>query len=173
MAEIRQIWNRDTISQTNNTSYTILPGEDPSVVVPPPTHRRPLKGFVVIFSSVIFLLSLVTLVIHQGPGAPQKTVIGQPDHHHQYRQASTSSETRSFSVLRGKLERVSAKSYPHFSEKASYNWTNAMLSWQRTASHFQPKKNWIMIRMRKAKPITKYALLFATTRSQEETEWYC
>ncbi|KAM1695061.1 hypothetical protein ACFX15_028689 [Malus domestica] len=47
---------------------------------------------------------------------------------------------RSFSVLRGKLERVSAKSYPHFSEEASYNWTNAMLSWQRTTSHFQPKK---------------------------------
>ncbi|KAM1039910.1 hypothetical protein ACFX2C_029256 [Malus domestica] len=104
MAEIRQIWNRDTICQTNNTSYTILPGEDPSAVVPPLTHQRPLKGFAVIFSSVIFLLSLVTLVIHQGPGASPKTVPGQPDHHHQYRPALTSSETRSFSVLRGKLE---------------------------------------------------------------------
>nr|BAF35858.1 Soluble acid invertase [Pyrus pyrifolia var. culta] len=128
---------------TNNTSYAPLPGEDPSAAVPPPTHRRPFKGFAVIFSSVIFLLSLVTLVINQGPGSPPKTVPEQPDHHHQYRPASTSSETRSFSVPRGKLEGVSAKSYPHFSEDASYNWTNAMFSWQRTAFHFQPEKNWI------------------------------
>nr|BAG30919.1 soluble acid invertase [Pyrus pyrifolia] len=128
---------------TNNTSYAPLPGEDPSAAVPPPTHRRPFKGFAVIFPSVIFLLSLVTLVINQGPGSPPKTVPEQPDHHHQYRPASTSSETRSFSVPRGKLEGVSAKSYPHFSEDASYNWTNAMFSWQRTAFHFQPEKNWI------------------------------
>ncbi|CAN6565107.1 unnamed protein product [Malus baccata var. baccata] len=128
---------------TYNTSYTPLPGEDPSAAVPPPTHRRPFKGFAVIFSSVIFLLSFVTLVIHQGPGAAPKTVPEQPDHHHQYRPASTSSETRSFSVPRGKLEGVSAKSYPHFSEEATYNWTNAMFSWQRTAFHFQPEKNWI------------------------------
>lgn len=132
--------NMDT---TNNTSYAPLPGEDPSAAVPPPTHRRPFKGFAVIFSSVIFLLSLVTLVINQGPVSPPKTVPEQPDHHHQYRPASTSSETRSFSVPRGKLEGVSAKSYPHFSEEASYNWTNAMFSWQRTAFHFQPEKNWI------------------------------
>ncbi|XP_009372889.1 acid beta-fructofuranosidase 1, vacuolar [Pyrus x bretschneideri] len=128
---------------TNNTSYAPLPGEDPSAAVHPPTHRRPFKGFAVIFSSVIFLLSLVTLVINLGPGSPPKTVPEQPDHHHQYRPASTSSETRSFSVPRGKLEGVSAKSYPHFSEDASYNWTNAMFSWQRTAFHFQPEKNWI------------------------------
>jgi beta-fructofuranosidase len=25
----------------------------------------------------------------------------------------------------------------------AYDWTNAMLSWQRTAFHFQPEKNWM------------------------------
>ncbi|XP_028944513.1 acid beta-fructofuranosidase 1, vacuolar-like [Malus sylvestris] len=130
---------------SNNTSYTPLPGEDPSAAVPPPTHRRPLKVFAVTFSSVIFLLSLVTLIIHQGPGAPPKTVPEQPDHDHRHQQpaASTSPEPRSFSVPRGKLEGVSAKSSPYFSEEASYNWTNAMFSWQRTAFHFQPEHNWM------------------------------
>lgn len=130
---------------SNNTSYIPLPGEDPSAAVPPPTHRRPFKVFAVTFSSVIFLLSLVTLIIHQGPGAPRKTVPEQPDHDHRHQQpaASTSPEPRSFSVPRGKLEGVSAKSNPYFSEEASYNWTNAMFSWQRTAFHFQPADNWM------------------------------
>nr|AHK05786.1 vacuolar invertase [Eriobotrya japonica] len=130
---------------SNNTSYTPLPGEDPSAGVPPPTHRRPFKVFAVTFSSVIFLLSLVTLIIHQGPGAPPNTVPEQPHHDHRHQQpaASTSPEPRSFSVPRGKLEGVSAKSNPYFSEEASYNWTNAMFSWQRTAFHFQPEDNWM------------------------------
>jgi beta-fructofuranosidase len=39
---------------------------------------------------------------------------------------------------------VSPKSNPSFfSDKVSYNWTNAMFSWQRTAYHFQPEKNWM------------------------------
>lgn len=122
---------------TNTTSYTPLPG-DPFLSGPPATPRRPLKGFAVIFASVIFLMSLVALIINQGP--PQ-----QDGHHHEKQSASTaSSETASFSRLpRGIAQGVSAKSNPSFSDEASYNWTNAMLSWQRTAFHFQPERNWM------------------------------
>nr|AAL05427.2 vacuolar acid invertase [Prunus cerasus] len=122
---------------TNTTSYTPLPG-DPFLSGPPETPRRPLKGFAVIFASVIFLMSLVALIINQGP--PQ-----QDGHHHEKQSASTaSSETTSFSRLpRGIAQGVSAKSNPSFSDESSYNWTNAMLSWQRTAFHFQPERNWM------------------------------
>ncbi|XP_008234397.1 PREDICTED: beta-fructofuranosidase, soluble isoenzyme I-like [Prunus mume] len=122
---------------TNTTSYTPLPG-DPLLSGPPATPRRPLKGFAVIFASVIFLMSLVALIINQGP--PQ-----QDGHHHEKQSASTaSSETTSYSRLpRGIAQGVSAKSNPSFSDEASYNWTNAMFSWQRTAFHFQPERNWM------------------------------
>ncbi|PQM42711.1 vacuolar acid invertase [Prunus yedoensis var. nudiflora] len=122
---------------TNTTSYTPLPG-DPLLSGPPETPRRPLKVFAVIFASVIFLMSLVALIINQGP--PQ-----QDGRHHEKQSASTaSSETTSFSRLpRGIAQGVSAKSNPSFSDEASYNWTNAMFSWQRTAFHFQPERNWM------------------------------
>lgn len=53
---------------------------------------------------------------------------------------------------RGVAEGVSAKSNPSAfdEEKVSYNWTNAMFSWQRTAYHFQPEKNWMNGRYKKA-----------------------
>ncbi|XVF49350.1 hypothetical protein PTKIN_Ptkin04bG0004700 [Pterospermum kingtungense] len=44
---------------------------------------------------------------------------------------------------RGVAEGVSAKSNPSLLDLVSFNWTNAMFSWQRTAYHFQPQKNWM------------------------------
>jgi beta-fructofuranosidase len=61
----------------------------------------------------------------------------------------STSKTTSFTdsstpVARGVAEGVSAKSNPSFSgDEVSYNWTNAMFSWQRTAYHFQPEENWM------------------------------
>ncbi|CAN1159078.1 Acid beta-fructofuranosidase 1, vacuolar, partial [Linum perenne] len=47
-------------------------------------------------------------------------------------------------VERGVKEGVSAKSsLAAAREVSSYNWTNAMLTWQRTAYHFQPERNWM------------------------------
>ncbi|KAJ4957249.1 hypothetical protein NE237_014032 [Protea cynaroides] len=37
---------------------------------------------------------------------------------------------------------VSEKAFPFFSG-VGFSWTNAMLTWQRTAYHFQPAKNWM------------------------------
>ncbi|KAL8526403.1 hypothetical protein ACS0TY_015563 [Phlomoides rotata] len=44
-------------------------------------------------------------------------------------------------ALRGVREGVSAKNLGL--AKSSYPWTDKLLSWQRTAYHFQPKKNWM------------------------------
>ncbi|KAF7824886.1 beta-fructofuranosidase, soluble isoenzyme I-like [Senna tora] len=59
---------------------------------------------------------------------------------------SESDETGICSLARGVAQGVSPKSDPlasHNNNKVSYNWTNAMLSWQRTSYHFQPQKNWM------------------------------
>ncbi|WCJ36490.1 Acid beta-fructofuranosidase [Euphorbia peplus] len=97
--------------------------------------RRPAKVFSVTLASVIFLISLVTLIINQeplstpvenrSPSTPKTTLFPEPD-------------------PRGVAEGVSAKSNPSFfRDKVGYNWTNAMFSWQRTSYHFQPEKNWM------------------------------
>lgn len=46
-------------------------------------------------------------------------------------------------ALRGVREGVSAKNFRPAMGKSPYPWTDKMLSWQRTAFHFQPKKNWM------------------------------
>ncbi|XP_062153718.1 acid beta-fructofuranosidase 1, vacuolar-like [Alnus glutinosa] len=124
-------------SDLGDAHYTVLPDGNSSPVISP---RRPLRGFIVILASVVFLVSLVALIISQSQ---------QPlDAAERGRQPSTS-KTKSFSdisspVPRGVAQGVSAKSNPSFSgHEVSYNWTNAMFSWQRTAYHFQPEKNWM------------------------------
>ncbi|KAL4360755.1 hypothetical protein GQ457_04G014300 [Hibiscus cannabinus] len=44
---------------------------------------------------------------------------------------------------RGVAQGVSAKSNPSLLSHPPFNWTNAMFSWQRSAFHFQPQKNWM------------------------------
>jgi beta-fructofuranosidase len=48
-------------------------------------------------------------------------------------------------ATRGVAEGVSEKSNAPalLGGGGAYDWTNAMLSWQRTAFHFQPEKNWM------------------------------
>lgn len=49
-----------------------------------------------------------------------------------------------WTVSRGTAEGVSEKSNgPILGAAPAYPWTNAMLLWQRTAYHFQPRKNWM------------------------------
>ncbi|XP_050385477.1 acid beta-fructofuranosidase 1, vacuolar [Argentina anserina] len=130
---------------TSDSPYAPLPGEEPLISGPPPTnYRRPWKGFAVILASVVFLLSLVGLIIHQGPQQPPDVVPEKQDeHHHRPQSTIPASETSSSWEPRGKALGVSAKSNPPVSDELSYNWTNAMFSWQRTAFHFQPEENWM------------------------------
>jgi beta-fructofuranosidase len=124
-------------SDLGDAHYTVLPDGHSSPVISP---RRPLRGFVVILASVVFLVSLVALIINQSQ---------QPLDAAERGRLPLTSKTKSFSdisspVPRGVAQGVSAKSNPSFSgHEVSYNWTNAMFSWQRTAYHFKPEKNWM------------------------------
>ncbi|KAE8678219.1 hypothetical protein F3Y22_tig00111427pilonHSYRG00010 [Hibiscus syriacus] len=85
----------------------------------PSAATRPLKGFAV----VIFLLTLIVIMTNHLPNTePSASATLQP---------------------RGVAEGVSAKSNPSLLNQAPFNWTNAMFSWQRSAYHFQPQKNWM------------------------------
>ncbi|XP_062092163.1 acid beta-fructofuranosidase 1, vacuolar-like [Humulus lupulus] len=133
-----------------NDDYTPLPSH--ATGGPPPNRRRSIKGFAVIFGSIVFLVSLVALInidsqtktVQQEPSSATTTTDeeGQND-----RSSSRIHENEmSFRVPRGVAEGVSAKSNPNpflTDSELSYNWTNAMFSWQRTAIHFQPQKNWM------------------------------
>lgn len=98
-----------------------------------PDARRPLKlkGTLVIIGSIVFLISLVALFN-----------INQNHHLEKMQNNMKPSTIESISQPRGIAEGVSAKSNL-FLSAITYNWTNAMLSWQRTAFHFQPQQNWM------------------------------
>ncbi|GAV92148.1 Glyco_hydro_32N domain-containing protein/Glyco_hydro_32C domain-containing protein/DUF3357 domain-containing protein [Cephalotus follicularis] len=119
---------------SNAPHYTLLP-DHPLLAGQLARPRRPLKGFAVILASVIFLLLLVALISNQGQ---EPTLPSLPNKDARPLQSFSKSEPR------GVAQGVSAKSNPSFfNDKLSYNWTNAMFSWQRTAYHFQPQKNWM------------------------------
>ncbi|CAL1354812.1 unnamed protein product [Linum trigynum] len=109
---------------------------DTPLLEPPPssTHRRHclIKQCGLILSSlVIFSVGLLTLADHR---SHQSLSISAGIAHHQVP-----------TPARGMREGVSAKSIPGNldEERVSYNWTNAMFAWQRTAYHFQPHQNWM------------------------------
>lgn len=91
-------------------------------------HSRPLKGILVICGSIVFLMSLVALIISQSQSSLESSPL---------------SNISIKECPRGIAQGVSPKSYPSLFLKDSYNWTEAMFSWQRTAFHFQPQNNWM------------------------------
>ncbi|GKV17596.1 hypothetical protein SLEP1_g28076 [Rubroshorea leprosula] len=115
--------------------YCPLPDHPSGSGVP---RRRPLKGLAGILVSVIFFLSLVAVIINQSRELWPKKEAAEPNSTSEIQNAAVSKV-----VPRGVAEGVSAKSNPTFWSEGSYNWTNAMLSWQRTAYHFQPERNWM------------------------------
>ncbi|PON89474.1 Glycoside hydrolase [Trema orientale] len=129
-----------------NDDYSPLQGH-PAVTGgdPPKSRRRSLKGFCVIVGSVVFLVSLVALInVNQTEQEPSSaTVTGAEAQNDKSSSSSSRNHKVSFLEPRGVAQGVSAKSNPALSEELSYNWTNAMFSWQRTAFHFQPQKNWM------------------------------
>ncbi|GLU20930.1 hypothetical protein SLE2022_371030 [Rubroshorea leprosula] len=115
--------------------YCPLPDHPSGSGVP---RRRPLKGFAGVLVSVIFFLSLVAVIINQSRELLPKKEAAEPKSTSEIQNAAASKV-----VPRGVAEGVSAKSNPTFWSEGSYNWTNAMFSWQRTAYHFQPERNWM------------------------------
>lgn len=127
-------------------SYAPLPDQShQSHVSPSPLHhfRRPAKVFAAISLSTLFLLSLISTLLLGTPQPPQSDVINanldKPD------APSSSVSPRTLNpISTGVSYGVSEKTFREVSGANDiYPWTNAMLSWQRTAFHFQPEKNWM------------------------------
>lgn len=114
--------------ENSTTHYTVLPDQPESAGS---GHRKSLKVVSGILLSSFFLLSLVFVIVNQSSDLSQKN--------------SHSSETLTPALSRGVSQGVSEKTFKDVSGRSLsyYPWTNAMLTWQRTAYHFQPQKNWM------------------------------
>ncbi|GAB4825935.1 Beta-fructofuranosidase, soluble isoenzyme I [Ancistrocladus abbreviatus] len=118
-------------------SYTPL-GDQPT---PPPNRRRPSNSFAVIIASCLFLASLIVLIIN---GQPPSQSSRATTYTHNHTPFTSKSPVIVRPVSNAAELGVSEKSFRLNSDDiVNYPWTNAMLSWQRTAYHFQPEKNWM------------------------------
>ncbi|KAL2472000.1 Acid beta-fructofuranosidase 3 [Abeliophyllum distichum] len=101
-------------------------GRDPSRG--PSKRRRPSRVVILLLAGLLAAALLVAVALnYKGSGEsavnrPEKTVPA---------------------VARGVTEGVSAKSFAPLLGALKSNWTNKILAWQRSAYHFQPKKNWM------------------------------
>ncbi|KAK9276110.1 hypothetical protein L1049_005641 [Liquidambar formosana] len=139
------------------SSYrTFSDQEDPATTVPcsyaplpdgarpagdPASRRRPTKGLLMIVSGVLVVGFLVAFLGEKGSNssnAEGAVSLAAPMN-------STVSPHTLEPVSRGVSAGVSEKSNRMFAgaKVPSFPWSNSMLSWQRTAFHFQPEKNWM------------------------------
>ncbi|KAF7017530.1 hypothetical protein CFC21_030957 [Triticum aestivum] len=103
---------------------------------PPARQKRPSTVLPAIAWTVL-LLALAGLVVYrQGHGGGQAAAPGD--------QVAAAGRVVEVAASRGVVQGVSEKSTaPALLGGGAYDWTNAMLAWQRTAFHFQPQKNWM------------------------------
>lgn len=87
-----------------------------------PPHRHRISSTVVLFLMAATLF-VVVAVLKPAPNPTQMVPGSDPG--------------------RGVPEGVSPKSNGLMMGAPSFSWTNRLLGWQRTAFHFQPKKNWM------------------------------
>lgn len=129
----------DPITATVSGPYAPLLGTDYSAGEKP---RRPLKGFLLILSALLLVGLVLALIGETRPSAPQLTdlTFNSPAEFTNISAAAQFLEPAS----RGPSAGVSEKSSRlHSGVKVPFPWSNTMLSWQRTAYHFQPEKNWM------------------------------
>lgn len=133
-------------SQDLPCSYVPVPDGPHSARAPSTEPHSQLKGVLLISCG---LLMLVLLVAFNGYRASNR---------HEYDDGNVSLPTLTSNeellarptwqpVPRGVSAGVSEKSNrllnSNINNRESYPWNNRMLSWQRTAFHFQPEKNWM------------------------------
>ena len=130
-------------SQSLPYSYTALPrGPSPAGDVAEP--RKALKGIFVIFCGLLVLVSWVAFVgyshrtsdaiVQENGNVPSSTIPETVP-------SSKTWKPTSRGVSAGVSEKSSGLRLGGVLR--SYPWNNSMLSWQRTAYHFQPEKNWM------------------------------
>ncbi|VVA93688.1 unnamed protein product [Arabis nemorensis] len=90
----------------------------------PETHRRrPIKVHLAVYSGFLLIALYVTLIVtHDGSRA---------------KNGETTTESRA------RLAGVSEKRVSDDQKSEAFPWNNTLLSWQRTAFHFQPENNWM------------------------------
>ena len=111
---------------------------------PQVTHRKPIKELLTIFFALLAVGLFASLLIgNNGSGNAHV-------HENQHGSLASSSSNKPEPlrpVSRGPTAGVSEKSNRLFvnvnGNLQAYPWNNSMLSWQRTAFHFQPEKNWM------------------------------
>lgn len=113
--------------------YNPLPNEPGQPVDSPANPRRPIKRVVLISSGLLLVGLLVTIVGQNGANLQGLPFL-----------RSKSPETLR-PASRGVSAGVSEKANRQFlgQNVSSFPWNNSMLSWQRTAFHFQPEENWM------------------------------
>ncbi|CAI9762354.1 unnamed protein product [Fraxinus pennsylvanica] len=126
----------------NATSYTSIPDQPEAASSIPVGHRRSKKLLAGILFSSVFLLSLILLYVNQQPES--QTKVNGTNQGKSSTPKPITPAARTAPPSRGVSQGVSEKTFRLTSgENATYSWTNAMLSWQRTAYHFQPEHNWM------------------------------
>lgn len=94
--------------------------------IPETRRRRPIKVHLAVYSGFLLIALYVTLIVtHDGSG----------------RKNGANDETATES--RARLAGVSEKRVSDGRKTEAFAWNNTMLSWQRTAFHFQPEENWM------------------------------
>ncbi|KAL6181963.1 hypothetical protein ACLB2K_048610 [Fragaria x ananassa] len=123
----------------------------------PEIRRIHVKEVLAMFAGVVMVSLLVVIIGNTG----HDQEAGNASHHRNYMPdkpmpLTSSSPTNETATIPDKLQAVSRGMAAGVSEKSSrlyssgfgagtpaYPWNNSMLSWQRTAFHFQPEKNWM------------------------------
>ncbi|GKV36755.1 hypothetical protein SLEP1_g44849 [Rubroshorea leprosula] len=124
----------------SNPGYTPLPGEA-NPIGSPVTRRRPICLYLAVVSDLLALDLFVVLIGYRGSDNVQV---------HGNESGSLAASSGQPEIVRplsrGPVAGVSEKANGHFADVGrlrSFPWNNSMLSWQRTAFHFQPEKNWM------------------------------
>ncbi|KAL5728215.1 beta-fructofuranosidase [Ranunculus cassubicifolius] len=121
---------------SSSSSYTNLPADQNEI--PNTTAKRSTKGYlltVLLFSFMAFVL----VMIRPDQSTLFDALLIKDESSSSF--SSTPAEKVVPFIPRGVAEGVSAKSSPDYGEP--FPWTTTMLSWQRTAYHFQSAKNWM------------------------------
>ncbi|CAA2967645.1 acid beta-fructofuranosidase-like [Olea europaea subsp. europaea] len=126
----------------NAASYTPIPDQPASASSTPAGHWRSKKLLAGILFSSVFLLSLILLFVNQQ--SESQTEVNGTNQEKSSTPKPISPAARTALPSRGVSQGVSEKTFRLASgENVTYTWTNAILSWQRTAYHFQPEHNWM------------------------------